>query len=462
MRLAGRLVYPWIVAVALGGCSERVHYLGYNAEASSSPSSGAVSVSAGDAAAPVSASDAGSSTGGDGGVEPDTESLDTGDAGDASDAGSNVGEPRNPPNVLVDDLGLDPATVTTRLNALYNRLFVTGNADSELIYFERGDDEAFVLDVLHDDARMDAMGYGLLLTVQFDDRERFARLWTNVETHFRYAEGPRSGFFRFSCTKDFTECSDTIDSFGSYYAITALLMAADRWGETAYRDAADAAMAATRNKESNGLATEGVVNLFSDEGVPRRSSLVEQMGTVSPVSLLPAFFEYWHYRTGDAFWRTVADRSRRLLIESPHPETGLTPDLLTEAGQAAESPAVYEEESYPSAFHMALDAAWFNHRNGVPVEYVEQVNRLLGFFARQTPSYSALYYTDGTIVEDKVSAALIVLNGTAASIATLEQRNAFLRQAWDTTATGGIFRFYDGVYQLLSLMFLGGDLKVTF
>jgi endo-1,4-beta-D-glucanase Y len=389
-------------------------------------------------------------------------SADAGETLDAGDGGTNIGDPQNPPNVLVDDLGIEQATVDTRLRALFDRLFISGNADTELIYYEHGEDEAFVLDVLHDDARMDAMGYGMLLTVQFDEPEMFTRLWNSVQNRFRYAEGPRAGFFRFTCSKDFSECGDAIDSFGSYYVITALLLAAERWSEPSYFDAAVATLAATRDKEVDGAATEGVVNLFNARGVPRQVPLEENMGTVSPVALLPAFFEYWHYRTGDAFWGMAAESSRDLLIEIPHPDTGLTPDVITEAGDAVESPAMYREESYPTAFQLALDAAWFNHRRGTPEAYVVQVNRLLGFFNRQTPGYVALYEIDGTVVEDKTSGALVALNGAAAAIATLPARDAFLQGAWDTTASPGRYRFYDGVYQLLSLMFLGGDLKVKF
>lgn len=468
VRVASWGLGTCLAAAVLGACSEHVHYLGYNAEVSSSATESRsegvkldASVTGGSSTPPgldAGATDRASTDAG----APSSDVGDGGGASDAGDAGTNLGAPQNPPNVLVDDLGLDPATVTTRLNALFKRLFISGNADSERIYFEHGDDEALVLDVLHDDTRMDAMGYGLMLTVQFNEPELFAKLWYTVQNRFRYADGPRKGFYRFACAKDFSECGDSIDSFGSYYAVTALLLAAERWDDPRYFDAAVATLAATRDKEKDGKATDGVVNLFSEKGVPRRVPLEKQMGTVSPVSLLPAFFEYWHYRTGDRFWRLAAKSSRELLIESPHSITGLTPDLITEAGEPVGEPPMYREESYPTAFQLALDAAWFNHVQGVPPEYVDQVNRLLGFFNRQSPSYVALYETDGTVVEDKISSALIALNGTAAAIATLPSRSGFLQHAWDTTATGGRYRFYDGVYQLLSLMFLGGDLKVKF
>lgn len=452
----------------VSGCSEHVHLLGYNVEALTSETPVQVFDAGRDASVDTSGP-SGPTLDVDGAVTTPSASVTASasmvsdDAGEtnAGDGGTNLGPPRNPPNVLVDDLGQDPATVQKRLTNLFDRLFVSGNADSELIYYELNDEQAYVLDVLHDDARMDAMGYGLMLTLQFDKPELFGRLWATVDTYFRYATGPRAGYFHFSCAKDFTECSDVIDSFGSLYAVTALLLASERWSETRYFDAAIEMLTAMRSKEVNGVATEGVVNLFTDDGIPRQIPLEEEADTLSPVSLLPAFFEYWSLRTGDTFWHTAAETSRRLLTTVANAETGLTPDVLSFAGEPVEMTPMFREESYPAAFQLALDAAWFNYQGGTPEAYVTQVNRLLGFFNRQG-NYVANYETDGTATTTNTSTALVTVNGAAASIATLPSRETFLQRAWDTTGPSGVYRFYDGVYQLLGLMFLGGEFKVVF
>lgn len=446
----------------VSGCSEHVHLLGYDVEPLTSEVPVPIDDAGRDASIDTSTTSQVTAVV-DAAVSTPSSTSSVVDAGetDVGDGGSNLGVPRNPPNVLVDDLGLDPAAVRKRLTALFDRLFISGNSESELIYYELNDEQAYVLDVLHDDARMDAMGYGLMLTLQFDKPEQFARLWATVDTQFRYATGARAGYFRFSCAKDFSECSDVIDSFGSFYAVTALLLASERWGETRYFDAAVATLAAMRDKEVNGAATDGVVNLFTDDGIPRQVPLEAEATTFSPVSLLPAFFEYWSLRTGDAFWHTAAETSRRLLTTIGEAETGLTPDVLSLTGEPVEMPAMFREESYPAAFQLALDAAWFNYQGGTPATYVTQVNRLLGFFNRQG-SYVASYETDGTAASTNTSIALIAVNGAAASIATLPSRDTFLQRAWDTTAPSGVYRFYDCTYQLLGLMFLGGEFKVVF
>jgi oligosaccharide reducing-end xylanase len=371
--------------------------------------------------------------------------------------------PTNPPNILVDVLELEPDTVTTRLSVLFRRLFISGKTDTELIYYENGDD-AYVLDVLHDDTRMDAMGYGMLLTVQFDERELFARLWETVQSRFRYDSGPREGLYRFSCATDFSECRNAVDSFGSFYVVTALFLAAERWQEASHHQAALDVLAAMRNKEVDGEPVDGVLNLFTADGIPRLSPLVDSARSVSPVSLMPAFFELWYVRTKDVFWHQAAVNSRRLLLEIAHPETGLTPDRITETGELVEAPGLFREESYPAAFQLALDAAWFRKPAREHAEYARTVNRLLAFFSGQSQNnnYPALFQINGTVTEDKTSMALVALNGAAAAVATHPSRNTFLQRAWDTTGPSGLYRFYDGVYQLLSLSFLGGELRVTF
>lgn len=471
---SARIVARWGRVLPLLGligqlvsCTERAHLLGYDIMPTTNEVWASNDSSAGDAGTVGAATETSSavSDSSSGFSSEATPSSATSSATD-QDGGVQVNGPRNPANVLVDDLALDPTSVQTRLKNLFERLFINGNQDSERIFFEHGEDQAYVLDVLHDDTRMDAMGYGMLLTAQFDYPDEFARLWNAVQTQFRYATGPRKGYYRFSCATDFSACTDQIDSFGSFYVVTALFMASQRWANSSYHAGALEVLAAMRDKEVNGVATEGVLNLFTDGGIPRRIPLADATGTVSPVSLLPAFFEFWYTNTQDLFWHQAAESSRELLLIGANPDTGLTADVLTETGAVVEMPGMFREEAYPAGFQLALDAAWFPRSaegEEPPEDYVKQVNRLLGFFNRQSAtSYSALYAVDGTVVDEKTSMALVALNGAAAAIATLPSRDAFLQRAWETAATSGTFRFYDGIYQLLSLMFLGGELRSTF
>src|SRR5690606_25750711 len=100
---------------------------------------------------------------------------------------------KDPPNVLVDVLGIDPDRVVSRINNIFEQLFF-GDSATESVYVD-DPEGAYVFDVLHDDTRMDAMGYAMLILPYFDRQEEFDKLWATVDSKFRYASGARAGYF---------------------------------------------------------------------------------------------------------------------------------------------------------------------------------------------------------------------------------------------------------------------------
>src|SRR5690606_32139666 len=125
----------------------------------------------------------------------------------------------------------------------------------------------------------------------------------------------------------------------------------------------------------------------------------------------------------DDFWHMAAESSRQLLLAISHVDTGLTPDTITETGELVEMPGMFREESYPAAFHLALDASWFPKGDSPPEDYVRASNRMLSFFDRRSPTNcAALYVVDGSVPDDKASMALIALSGAAAALASLPSR----------------------------------------
>src|SRR5690606_23054824 len=165
--------------------------------------------------------------------------------------------------------------------------------------------------VLHGDTRLDAMGYGMMASVQLDRREEFDKLWTYVQGRFAYNDGPRTGYFRFTCSVTEDLCDDVIDTFGVFYVATSLLIAEKRWqddaGVSRYGEAARRILEALRSKEEqNGGVVEGVLNVFGPSYLPRMVPLEEGKPNISPGSVLPAFFELWGIATGESYWQTVA------------------------------------------------------------------------------------------------------------------------------------------------------------
>ena len=87
---------------------------------------------------------------------------------------------------------------------------------------------------------------------------------------------------------------------------------------------------------------------------------------------------------------------------------------------------------------------------------------MLGFFVSQgVDFYGASYPLDGSgCLECNRNTALIAMNGTSALASTRADRSAFVEAVWNSDATDGQFRYYDGLLRLLSLVLLSGQLRL--
>src|SRR5690606_25357848 len=104
--------------------------------------------------------------------------------------------------------------------------------------------------------------------------------WTYVQDRFAYHEGPRTGYFRFTCSVTEDTCDDVIDTFGVFYVATSLLIAEKRWqddaGVSPYGAPARQILDALHLKEvQNRGVVEGVLNVFGPSYLPRMVPLEE-------------------------------------------------------------------------------------------------------------------------------------------------------------------------------------------
>lgn len=385
-----------------------------------------------------------------------------GGVGGMAGGGGTAGAPSVAPdstNHLVDVVGVTEGEVRDRIEAAFQQLF-HGNPETESVYVEVGNDQAYILDRLHDDTRIDALGYGMLITAQLDKKTEFDSIWNYTKTHVQYTEGPNAGYFHAICAKSGGSCFDNVGVFGSFYVVTSLLFAEERWGNGSgiydYGAEARAILDTFRNKEQDAEAVAaGVTNVFSDANpLPARNPTTASAEQVSSGSLMPGFFQYWGVKTGDAFWSVAATRSREQLNLVINPDNGLAPEASNQQGEPLEGDQDFRESSYAVAFHLAIDTAWY----GVDPQQIENANRLIRFFASFGGSYPARFAYDGTPLGDSPSGALVALNGAGASIATTPEREEFIRVVWETDIQTGLFRFYDGINQLMALMTLAGEI----
>ena len=134
-------------------------------------------------------------------------------------------ETRQYRNLLVE-MGYSQADVDAKLKEVFNDVFRGPNK----VYFEVGDTMGYVSDIKNHDARTEGMSYGLMVAVQFGEKDIFDRLWRWSRKYMQHQSGTREGYFAWSCKTDGTQNAAGAASDGELYFITALIFASNRWG----------------------------------------------------------------------------------------------------------------------------------------------------------------------------------------------------------------------------------------
>jgi oligosaccharide reducing-end xylanase len=352
------------------------------------------------------------------------------------------------------------SVVKAQLNDAFRQLFF-GDPQTEAVYFPQGDGTGYIQDIAHGDVRTDSMAYGMLVTVQLDQREIFDELWAWTKRHMLSTSGPSAGLLRWRCATTGRDCSADAATDASSIIATTLLLAERRWGRAgahSYQAEAEALLASlSAIEERNGGVVDGVVNCFDpNTGLPRASSL--QPAAEAPVDyLMPAFYELWARHDGARaeFWRRAAASARVLLAEAAHPDTGLLPEVVTHTGDPVSGRDAYRATTARALLNMALDHLWFGPRGWV----VAQNERRLDFFLAQgIDAYVSEYTTAGEPLVDFNTAAHRSLVAVAAGTAPDPRYDAFLQRLVEEPIPTGVYRYYDGMLYILSLLVLSGQM----
>lgn len=366
--------------------------------------------------------------------------------------------PTTYPNPLRDLLALERGDIDAKIEETFRRLF-EGDPVMERIYLGVGEDQGFVLDVLHSDVRTEGMGYAMMITVQLDKRDYFDRLWSYAKQALPYREGANEGYYRSSCMVG-GEPQPCADPFGPQQFAMALIFAHGRWGDEPGRIdyAADALalLEILRDKERvNGLG-DGVTNMFDEDAklvldVPETAAA----GRTRPSIEMPAYYELWAQATGDAFWSDAAEAAREHWARTAHERTGLMPLRATFEGMPVQGSEGFEPESYRALINIALDSIWFGEHDW----HVDNANRLLATFV-SPEKIGTSYELNGTPRTTQQDAALVFAAGAVATIATANTRQNYLTAAWEMDFPTGAPRYYAGLIQLLSLLVMSGQYRV--
>ena len=119
-----------------------------------------------------------------------------------------------------------------------------------------------IVDTGSNDVRTEGMSYGMMISLQLDKREVFDKLWRWAKTYMAYpADSPWDGYFCWQCALDGTQIGQSNASNGEIYFVTALFLAAEKWGEPQYAADANEILHKVTSKDGK---TSGIYNLFDD------------------------------------------------------------------------------------------------------------------------------------------------------------------------------------------------------
>ena len=246
-------------------------------------------------------------------------------------------------NVFVEK-GYDKAQVETRLKQVFNDVFRGPNK----VYFEVGDSMGYVSDIKNHDARTEGMSYGMMIAVQFGEKDIFDRLWRWSKKYMQHQDGDRKGYFAWSLKTDGIRNAEGAASDGELYFITALLFASNRWGNDTginYKKEAQFILDCIQPKEYTPAPRQGGFPGFGGFGGqqgPQKMYLIDpetKLITFTPDGFgqrftdpsyhIPAFYEVWAKYADDGrseYWYECARASREFLHKCINPNTGLNAD----------------------------------------------------------------------------------------------------------------------------------------
>ena len=380
------------------------------------------------------------------------------------------------------EMGYPQAEVDAKLEAIFQEVF----HGPDKVYFEVGDDMAYMSDVKNFDARTEGMSYGMMVAVQLDKKEEFDRLFRWAKKYMQYQDGSMKGYFAWSLSPDGTIRGKGPASDGELYFITALVFASNRWGNDGdinYLKEAQFILNSSWEKDG----TEGIKPFIDKE-----THLItftpdgRGVGYTDPSYHIPAFYEVWARWAKDGradFYRACATASREYLHKSIDPNTGLNPDTNNFDGSFIENaffgrrmkPA-FRFDSWRVPMNIALDYSWACADREWQTNYANTIQNF--FYSKGIDTFVDQYNVDGTDVDFAMPAGQGELRGTGTrhsvglvatvAAATLAADHAiareFVQRLWDSQnkpyEDGYFDAYYDGLLRLFAFMHLSGHYRV--
>lgn len=396
-------------------------------------------------------------------------------------------------NVFVD-FGYDPAQVDAKLKEVFNDVFRGPNK----VYFEVGDSMGYISDIKNHDARTEGMSYGMMIAVQFGEKDIFDRLWRWSKKYMQHKSGQREGYFAWSCKTDGTRNAEGAASDGELYFITALIFASNRWGNDTginYKAEAQHILNCIMPRE---FKEERQIRQFP--GMPQSSGKIflidpeTQLITFTPDGFgqrftdpsyhIPAFYEVWAKWADDGrseYWLSCAAKSREYLHRAINEQTGLNPDMSQYDGSLMEGfggrrnrGANFRYDSWRVPMNIALDYEWSCADGEWQRQYGEKIQNF--FYSQGIDKYVDQYRVDGSLPEGneilqaggfrklRHSIGLVSTLAAASVMCSHDKSKEFVDALWNAKHEpfddGYFDAYYDGLLRLFAFMHLSGNYRV--
>lgn len=375
---------------------------------------------------------------------------------------------------VFSEIGKSDAEIEKKIKDAVDTFFY--GSEEERIFHPVGDDMGYLEDTGNHDARTEGMSYGMMMCVQLDMKEEFDRIWKWSKTYMWMNEGENEGYFAWSCNVDGSRNSDGPAPDGEEFYAMALFFASHRWGDGEgifnYSAEAKEILRACVHKGENGRAGAPMWNRDNHLVL-----FVPGHPFSDPSYHLPHFYELfaeWAYEEDKEFWQTAAKESRKYLVKTCHPVTGLNPEYGNFDGSPVNDPMPWDgsihgrffSDAYRTAANIGLDAEWFGTDEGqlsVPL-------KMMKFFGTDIEAMRCVYEVDGTSLELPVLHPVGLLATMAQSALSVpyskesgsnfEIASKWVEWFWNQPLRQGKRRYYDNCLYLFALLALSGNYRI--
>ena len=411
---------------------------------------------------------------------------------------------------LFVEMGYGKKEVDNKLKEVFNDVFYGPNK----VYFEVGDSMGYISDIKNHDARTEGMSYGLMIAVQFNEKEIFDRLWRWTKKYMQHQSGRREGYFAWSCRTDGTRNADGAASDGELYFITSLIFASNRWGNDTginYKAEAQHILNCIQPREYEAEPPRGFFGGFGgqmqgqqgQQGQQNQQPQKAMQFLIDPETKLitftpdgygqrftdpsyhiPAFYEVWAKWGDDGredFWKECAEKSREFLHKCINEKTGLNGDQCQYDGSEMQAPRFpgmpqgqqgaprrngnnnFRYDSWRVPMNITLDYEWSCADREWQQAYGEKIQNF--FYSQGVNDFMDQYRTDGTLPEEneiipaggfrklRHSIGLVATVAAASMMCNHEKSKEFVDALWNAKHEPFEDGYFDAYYDGLLRLF---------